>query len=159
MRLAFLVYIACGCLFVGVMSRRWFAEYEAEATRLRDVLEQSRFLGVVLLLGGVLLELALWPHSVYKAWKFLWWPSIRLARLQAGVLKMERDLVAAQQRMIGCAHEQAQYVDIGAHEQQLARQCLKCWALELPDVGTGGKGWAANITSPKTMRAQARDWP
>lgn len=59
--------------------------------------------------------------------------------------KLDRECRAAQERMVGCKHENTVLVDTGMGP--ITKKCVDCWALHFPGASVGPE-WNPNVCPP-----------
>lgn len=74
--------------------------------------------------------------------------------------KWDRDYIAAEKRMRGCAHKRTMFVDVGSPPYDCIEKCRDCWALRVPKLGgewpTKKLEWVPNSANPRrAIRAMA----
>ena len=75
----------------------------------------------------------------YSRFLFWWW---------------DREIIAAEQRFQGCAHEHTMFVDVGSPPYNSIEKCRDCWALRVPKLNdnafdAGAMEWVPNAADPR----------
>lgn len=88
--------------------------------------------------------------------------NIALAYARFLTWKWDRELIAAERRFQGCAHDRTMFVDVGSPPYDCIEKCCDCWALRVPKLGRPAASdemeWTPNSarpsrTTPATRRA------